>query len=184
MTLPQQIVVLLLGMAMWLAAVTVVALLLSLFSRRWRQGFWLPAASGLRGAISWLGLRLVSCKVLNRFVEQETQARAKMKADAGPPKGSRTGLAGEVAYGDISTHENLYNPDLSVVWRSTGLMLGKLVPSRGNHWEVHYGEVEERGIQPQFVTLEKSGRVAEPWEGVERLRRRDLRESSDTQRTS
>ncbi|WP_139006431.1 hypothetical protein [Arthrobacter crystallopoietes] len=183
LTLLQQILVVLLGWAIWIAAVTVVALLLSFFSRRWQQEFWLPGVRRLRGAISWLGLRLVSRTHLNRLIAQEEKARARREAAAGPPKGTRSGVPGKVIYGKISTHANLYDLSLMVEWRSTGLPLGKLVPSPGDTWEVHYGHLEESGIQPQFVTDENLGRVAAPWEGVELLRKRDLREGLGIQQT-
>lgn len=176
LTLLEQVIFVIRNWAIWAAAVTVVALLLSFFSRRWRQKFWAPAARGLRRATSLLGFLLISGDDLNRLIDQEIQARAKKAADAGPPKGRQSGVPGMVIYGDVCTRSNLYDPALVVEWRSTGLPFGRLVPSPGNTWEVHFGHLEERGIQPEFVTDERLGRVAAPWEGVQRLRERDLRE--------
>ncbi|MDQ0093069.1 hypothetical protein [Paeniglutamicibacter psychrophenolicus] len=178
-----QFLFVLLGWGIWIVGVTVLALLLSFFSRRWRQNFWLPGARLLRGAISWLGLRLVSRTDMNRLIEQEGKVRAKREADAVPPKGRHGRLAGQTIYGRISTHRNLNDLSLLVKWRSSGLVLGKLIPCPGDIWEVHYGRLEKRGFQPQFLKEENLGRVEAPWEGVDLLRRRDLQKGLGIQQT-
>lgn len=172
----QQLDFAILGWVIWAAGVTVLGLLFSFFSHRWQQKIWLPAARRLRSAVSWLGLRLVSRSDQNRLIEQAGEAKASMEAAAGPPKGQRSGVPGVVLYGEISTHSNLYDATLSVRWIGTGLPMGELVPRPGAIWEVHYGHLDQQGIQPQFVATENLGRVPVPWEGVEMLRTRDLQE--------
>ncbi|MFJ4027462.1 hypothetical protein ACIPWF_09730 [Paenarthrobacter sp. NPDC089989] len=176
LTLLEQVIFVTRNWAIWVAAVTTFALLLSLFSPRWRRKFWGPMASGIRRVISVLGLLLISRADFTRLVDQEIDARARMAAAAGPPKGSPCGVPGVMVYGDICTRSGLYDRDLMVEWISTGLPFGKLVPSPGNTWEVHYGHLERHGIYPEFVADEKLGRVKEPWEGVQQLRERDLQQ--------
>ncbi|MDI3243026.1 hypothetical protein QK292_15830 [Arthrobacter sp. AL08] len=178
LTWQQQMEFALLGSAVWIAGVTAVAILLSLFSHRWRLKVWIPFGKLLRAGVSLFGLVLVSQDHLDRLLDQRERDRAKNQAEAGPPKGRPSGVPGQVNYGKITTHESLYDPALTVVWRSTGLPFGQLSPSRGDSWEVHYGHLEEGGYQ-QFVRDEFLGRVAAPWEGVERLRKRDLQEGLD-----
>lgn len=171
----EQIHFVLLGWAIWIGGVTVVALVLSFLSRRWQQSVWLPGIRGLRGAINWLGLLLVSRKERNRLVEREIQARAKRQAEAGPPKGRRSGLPGVVRYGPISTHLNMDDSSLRVEWTNNKQVFGMLVPSTGGSWEVQYGHFEG-SVRPQFMVEEILGRVATAEEGVDQLRVRDLEE--------
>lgn len=172
----QQLEFALVGSAVWISGASVVAVLLSFFSHRWRHRVWVPFRKVLRAVVSLCGLVLVSQDHLDRLLDQRDRERAKTHAEAGPPKGMPSGVAGQVNYGKISTHASLYDPELTVVWRSTGLPFGQLLPSRGDSWEVHYGHLEKGGYQPRFVRDEFLGRVATPWEGVELLRKRDLQE--------
>ena len=178
LTWQQQAELAFLGSAAWVGGATGVAAILSFFSVRWRQKVWGPLGRFLRAIISLAGLVLISSDHLDRLLDQRERARAMGQDDGSPPKGTLSGVAGQVNYGRISTHQNMSDPSLMVVWRSTGLPLGRLVPARGDTWEVQYGHAEG-SYQPRFVQDALLGRVAAPWEGVERLRQRDLQESLD-----
>lgn len=178
LTWQQQVELALLGSAAWVGGATGVAAILSLFSMRWRQKVWVPLGKFLRAIVSLVGLVLISSDHLDRLLDQRERARVTGQDNDSPPKGTPSGVAGQVNYGKICTHEDMFDPSLMVVWRSTGLPLGRLVPLRGDMWEVQYGHVEG-SYQPRFVQDELLGRVAAPWEGVERLRQRDLQESLD-----
>jgi hypothetical protein len=168
-----------LGWLIWAAAVTVICLLLSLFFTRWRKKLWKPTFRVLRQCLSFLGILLISDKDLDRIVDERLKSRAKLEADAGPPKGTRSGRPGVTNFGELCTTSDLYSHSLRVEWRSTGLPIGELVPAPGNVWEVHYGHLESRGIRSEFVVDQHLGRVRAAWEGVEKLRLRDLQESQE-----
>lgn len=167
------------GWLIWAAAVTVVCLLISLSFTRWRKRFWKPVFRGLRQCLSFVGMLLISDEHLDRLVDQRQESRAKLRAEAGPSKGTRSGSPGVTNFGKLCTISRFGSSTLTVQWRSTGLPIGELVPLPGDVWDVHYGHLESAGIQPDFVVDEILGRVRAVWEGVEKLRLRDLQESQD-----
>jgi hypothetical protein len=175
----EQIRIVVLGWAIWIGLVTATAIVCSFFSRRWQQKFWLPGIGKLRGAISWLGWRLVDRAERDRLIEREIKARAAKKAEAGPLKGRRTGLHGVTNYGPINTRTDTYDSSLRAEWKNNKQVFGRLVPSTGGTWEVQYGHYQG-SVRPQFAGEETLGRVATVEEGVDRLRVRDLNEL-DTQ---
>lgn len=173
----QQLKAVALGWAIWIIGVTVIAALLSLLSRRWREQFWGGFGERFKSGVSRIGLRLLSQADRDQLIRDAQKAEARRAAAAGPPKGTPSLVPGMTIYGDIVTHKNLVDKTLRVEWRSNGLTLGKLIPSRGNTWEVHYGHIEQ-SFEPVFVTDEKLGRADHAWQGVEMLRQRDLQEGS------
>jgi hypothetical protein len=166
----------------WVLLLTGLALLISFFSRRWRESFWkslftivVGVFRVIRAIISLIGFALVSQKDLDRRIEAEIQAREKRATAAGPPKGTPSRTPGITFYGDVFTSQNIYDSTLTVTWRTNNLPFGQLIPSPGSTWQVHYGHVES-AYQPFFIKEEDLGRVTEIWEGVDWLRKRDLRE--------
>ncbi|MFC8410039.1 hypothetical protein [Arthrobacter sp. NPDC057259] len=161
--------------AAWAALVTSMALVFTFFLRRWQEIIWLPIGRALRWVRTWIGKKLVGRNELSRLADEEIKDRARKRVESGPPKGRQGRRPLEMVYGEIRTIGNLYDPNLSVEWRNSGVQFGLLTPSPGNLWEVHHGHERYAGI-PGFVPVEDLGRVEEEWQGVEKLRQREQRE--------
>lgn len=166
----------------WVVGVTALALFISMFSSRWREALWkrlgavILGVGRVIGAIRiWFGFLLVGRHALDRRVDREIQARNKRAAKAGPPKGTRSGVSGHVNYGDVFTSQNMYDSTLTVAWRTNNLIIGQLKPAPGSMWEVKYGHLD-RNQSLFFDVTEHLGRVTEIWQGVDMLRKRDLKE--------
>lgn len=161
--------------AAWAVLVTGIALVFTFFLGRWQEIIWLPIGRALRWVRIWIGKKLVGRTELSSLAAAEIEDRARKRSESGPPKGMRGRRPLEMVYGEIRTIGNLYDPNLSVEWRSSGVQFGLLIPSPGNLWEVHHGH-ERYGVISEFVPVEDLGRVAEEWQGVEKLRQREERE--------
>lgn len=171
----QQAAVALQVLAAWTVLVTGIAIVFTFFLKRWQEVIWLPIGRALRWVRIWIGKKLVGRTELSSLADAEIKDRTRKKAESGPPRGRRGRLPLEMVYGDIRTVGNLYDPNLSVEWRSSGVQFGLLIPSPGNLWDVHHGHVRY-GVIQEFVPVERLGRVAEEWQGVEKLRQREERE--------
>lgn len=156
-----------------LAVSKVLALIFFCISRRWPHGFWKTMVkkflTNIKGVIPYT--------VVHRGTLDELRCRPVLqqpRETSGTPGKGRVGRppTRKVRYGELYTMPNVNNGTLRVYWEN-GKGIGTLNPSRGNGWDVVYGQFEG-SVQNEFRPIAPLGRADSQREGVEMLRERDL----------